>query len=151
LTHYFHSRLGPAWIPQKHTGRHYTKFVFLHLVGSTGHVVHSSSSGAQNINALFPSSGWHGPDPTKKRARICHVVRSGASRARNVTHYLSFPVGPDIDPTKNVSGHAMQTCVFASGGIYGSRSAFWFVRGAKHQRTISLLGLAWSGSHKKAC
>jgi hypothetical protein len=29
-----------------------------------------------------------------------------------------------------------QTCVFTSGGIYGSHSAFWFIRGAKHRCTF---------------
>jgi hypothetical protein len=28
------------------------------------------------------------------------------------------------------------TCVFTSSAIYGSNSAFWFIRGAKRQRTI---------------
>jgi hypothetical protein len=29
-----------------------------------------------------------------------------------------------------------QTCVFAFGVIFGSRSAFWCIQGMKHQRTI---------------
>jgi hypothetical protein len=31
----------------------YAELVFLHLVGSAGHVVHSCASGASNIEALF--------------------------------------------------------------------------------------------------
>jgi hypothetical protein len=33
--------------------------------------------------------------------------------------------------TKNMSGHVMRTCVFASGGTCASRSAFWCIWGTK--------------------
>jgi hypothetical protein len=35
------------------TGKHYVELVFLHPVGSTGHVVHSGSYGVSNVDALF--------------------------------------------------------------------------------------------------
>jgi hypothetical protein len=38
---------------QNCAGTHYAELVFLHLVGSVGHVVHSDASEARNINALF--------------------------------------------------------------------------------------------------
>jgi hypothetical protein len=34
------------------------KLVFLHQVGSAGHVVHSGASGPPNIDALFFLIGW---------------------------------------------------------------------------------------------
>jgi hypothetical protein len=37
----------------KHARTHYALLVFLHPVGSTGHVVHSGASGLQNIDAIF--------------------------------------------------------------------------------------------------
>jgi hypothetical protein len=36
----------------------YAQLVFLHLVGSAGHVVHSSGSGAQTFDAPFFILGW---------------------------------------------------------------------------------------------
>jgi hypothetical protein len=45
---------------KKGVDTHYTEIVFLHLVGSTGHVVHSRASGARNIDALFSCLGGSG-------------------------------------------------------------------------------------------
>jgi hypothetical protein len=42
---------------KKHIGTHYAELVFLHLVGYVGHVVNSSPSEAQNIDALFSCLG----------------------------------------------------------------------------------------------
>jgi hypothetical protein len=42
-----------------------------------------------------------------------------------------------------------RTCVFASGGICGSRSAFLCVCGTNYRHTIFMLEWAWCGFHKK--
>jgi hypothetical protein len=71
--------------------------VFLHSVGSTGNIVHSGASGAQNIDTLFfmPECDWYGFNKNCVRSHYVehvflhpvgyagHVVNSGASRARN--------------------------------------------------------------------
>jgi hypothetical protein len=68
------------------------ELVFLHLVGSVGHIVHSGASGAQNFDALFFMLGWDRRFD-KKNTGTCyaervllhpvgstgHIVHSGAS------------------------------------------------------------------------
>jgi hypothetical protein len=54
----FHARVGECGLQKKCAETHYTKLVFLHLVGHAGHVVHSGVSWAQNIDALYFILGW---------------------------------------------------------------------------------------------
>jgi hypothetical protein len=52
--------LGWDWcgFHKKHVGARYVKLVFLHPVGSVGHVAHSGASGMQNIDVLFFMLRW---------------------------------------------------------------------------------------------
>jgi hypothetical protein len=91
---------------KKHVGTHYAKLVFLHPLGSAGHVVHSGVSGARNIDTLLFMLAWDQYGYDKKRA-VTHyaeivflhpvgstgdVEHSGASGERNVDA-LVFKLG----------------------------------------------------------
>jgi hypothetical protein len=63
----------PGWAQhrsnKKCAGTRYTELVFLHPVGSTGHIVHFGAFGVQNSTHYFSFSGGPGADPHKKRVR----------------------------------------------------------------------------------
>jgi hypothetical protein len=65
-----------------------------------------------------------------------HVAHSGTSGHETSTHYFSFSGETSTDATIMAPRHVTLNCVFASGGICGSRSAFWCVRVAKCRCTI---------------
>jgi hypothetical protein len=52
--------MGRHGYNKKRAGTRYAELVFLHPMGSAGHVVHSSASGVQNVNALFSCSSGPG-------------------------------------------------------------------------------------------
>jgi hypothetical protein len=60
---------------KKHAGTSYVELVFLHSVGSAGHVVHFIASGAQDVNAPFSLLGWD---------------RYGLHKKGVVTHYVEL-------------------------------------------------------------
>jgi hypothetical protein len=79
---------------KKRAGTRYTKIVCLHPVGSGGHVVNSSASGAQNIDALIFMLGWDWYGYHKKH-----------DRTRYVELVFLHPVGsPGHDVHSGVSG-----------------------------------------------
>jgi hypothetical protein len=89
---------------RKRAETRYAKFVFLHLVGSADHILHSGASQARTIDALFFVLEWGQYGFDKKNAGTSyaklvflhpvgsagHVVHSGASGARNIDALFSM-------------------------------------------------------------
>jgi hypothetical protein len=57
---------------KRYAGTYYAELVFLHPVGSTGHVVHSDASGHERLMHYFSCLGGTGIDLTK--SRLGHVT-----------------------------------------------------------------------------
>jgi hypothetical protein len=120
----FLSRVGPVRIPHK---TRYAKLVFFHPVVSTGHIVQSGASGAQNVDALFFMLGWDWCGFHKRvsglvTSNLCFSIRWDMRVKYGIDvrlgretsmHYFSCSGGTGTDSTKNKSGHLTPNlCVF---------------------------------------
>jgi hypothetical protein len=104
----------------------YAKYVFLHLVGSSGHVIHYDTFRTQNIDRLFFMLRWDRYGFHKKRTGTHYTkfvffhlvgsagdVRSGASGARNVDALFLMLGGTSTDSTKSTLGHVKANLCFS--------------------------------------
>jgi hypothetical protein len=112
--------------------------------------VHSYAFVLRNVDALFFMLRWdrYGFHKTRSGTHytelvflhpvgyVGHVVHSGASGAQNMKYYFLCSGGPNAVFIKMRWDKLRRTCVFASGGIWESRSAFWCIQGAQCQHTI---------------
>jgi hypothetical protein len=111
---------------KKHFRTRYVELLFLHPVGSAGHVVHFGASRERTIETIFFKLSWgrYGFDKKRFRTRdaellFLHPVRSagqvvhfGASRER-IIDTLFFKLGCDRNGlTKSASGHVMLNFIF---------------------------------------
>jgi hypothetical protein len=112
--HYFSCSGGTGAVSTKSAPGHITlNSCFLHLVGSTCHVVHSRMSGARNIGALFFVVGW---------------ARCGFHKTCAGTHYVEyvFCIQCDLRVTYCIllcPGHKTSTRYFSCSGGTDTDSA----------------------------
>jgi hypothetical protein len=111
---------------KKHVRTRYTKLVFLHMVGSMGHGVHSGASRARNIDSLFFILKWDWYGFHKKASghvtlNLCFCTQSDLQvtlfilvrpKHKISTHYFSCLGGPGVVSIKSVLRHIMPNLCF---------------------------------------
>jgi hypothetical protein len=111
---------------RKCAGTCYAELVFLHLMGSVGHEVHSGVAGAQNVDALFfmlrtARCSFHKKCVSTRYTKLMFlypvgssgdIVHSGASMARNVDALFSRSCGFDATSIKSAPGQVMSNLCF---------------------------------------
>jgi hypothetical protein len=111
---------------KKSIGTHYTNLVFLHSVGSVGHIVYFCASRVGNVDALFFILRWTQCGIHKKHAEthyvellflhlvgsVGHIVHSDAPMRETSMHYVSCSFGPRAVSIKSASGHIMSNFYF---------------------------------------
>jgi hypothetical protein len=118
---------------KKHIGTCYAELVFLHPVGSAGHLVHSGASVARNVDALSFVLGW---------------ARGGAVSIKRVPGHVT----PNMCFCIWQKAHwdmLHQNCVFASGGICGHIMHSGEFGARNVGRLLFMLVWAWCGFPKK--
>jgi hypothetical protein len=70
---YFMLRWDRYGFHKSHAGTRYAELVFLHPVGSAGHIMHSAASEAQIVKPLFLLLEWDHYGLNKKHARISYM------------------------------------------------------------------------------
>jgi hypothetical protein len=115
---------------EKHTGTRYVELVFLHPVGSTGHVVHSARPGCETSEHYFSCLGGSGMDSKKHNGthyvELVFLHLAGSAGMESIlcvwgakcwcTFFFAL-VGPVWIPQKARRDTLHQTFVFASGGF----------------------------------
>jgi hypothetical protein len=129
--------------------------VFLHTVGSVGHLVLFGASGPQNVDALLFLLKWAWCGFYKKHTGTRyadpvflhlvgyagHFVHSSESKVRNIDTLFFMLRWIRCGLNKNrTRTRCVKLVIFASGGICGSCSTFLCLRAMKRRCTFPCLG-----------